>query len=71
VPLYKVQKTSNLKHFTILLASLKDKVMDGLQGSLPIDQSTDECLYKVQAIMVFVSYKAVLLNELIIYHYKK
>jgi hypothetical protein len=50
----KLEETSNVKYFIMLLTSLKDIVKGGLQLSLPTDQNTHECSYKVRAVMLFV-----------------
>jgi hypothetical protein len=55
----KVQETSNVKSFIMLLTSLKDIVKSGLQHFLPTDQNTHECFYKLQAVMLFVCLLAV------------
>jgi hypothetical protein len=43
-----------LKYFIVLLTSLKDIMKSGLQYFLPSDQTTSECFYKVQAVMLLV-----------------
>jgi len=55
----KLEETSNVKYFIMLLTSLKDIVKSGLQLSLPTDQNTHECFYKVRAVTLFVCLFAV------------
>jgi len=50
----KVQETSNVRYFMMLLTSLGDLVKSGQQCFLPTDQNTHEWFYKVQAVMLFV-----------------
>jgi len=71
----KVQETSNVKYFIMLLTSLKHIVKSGLQRFLPTDQNTHECFYKVQAVMFVCLFacccKATVMKEFITFCRKK